>query len=167
MEISHETVTNLNELKSEFLFQIHVKLAPPMEIGQSPEGNRLIFMGESGTFEGPKMTGAVLANSGGDWSRIRADGSGALDVRLTLRTNDGALILMTYFGRMVAAPEEMGYALDFAKPDDPQGAHRYYFRTNPLFETSDARYAWLNHIVAIGKGRTGNQGVIYDVFAIL
>jgi len=167
MEVFREAVAHLNDLKSEFLFQMYVKLAPPMEIGQGPEGNRLVFMGESGTFEGPKIAGKVLANSGGDWSRIRTDGSGALDVRLTLRTNDGALILMTYFGRMVTTPEEMDYALDFAKPDDPQGAHRYYFRTNPLFETGDARYTWLNHIVAIGKGRTGNQGVIYDVFTIL
>ena len=97
---------------------------------------------------------------------VRGDGSGALDVRLNLKTHDGALLLMTYYGRMVAAEKDFEYALDFSKPDDPEGAHRYYFRINPLFETGDPRYTWLNHIVTIGKGRTGDGGVIYDVFAI-
>ena len=46
------------------------------------------------------------------------------------------------------------------------GPDRYCFRTNPLFETGDERYAWLNHVVAVGKGRTGDNGVIYDVFAV-
>ena len=76
------------------------------------------------------------------------------------------LILMTYFGRMVASQENFAYALDFFKPDDPAGANRYYFRTNPLFETGDARYAWLNHVVTVGKGRTGDGGVIYDIFVV-
>jgi hypothetical protein len=34
----------------------------------------------------------------GDWITNRADGSYRLDVRLTLKTNDGALILVTYNG---------------------------------------------------------------------
>ena len=42
----------------------------------------------------------------------------------------------------------------------------YYFRTNPLFETGDERYAWLNTIVAVGKGRTGDGGVIHEIFAV-
>ena len=153
-------------LDSEFLFHMRVKLAPPMDIGPAPNGHRMIFMGRSGTVEGPRIRGQVVPMSGGDWSRIRADGSGALDVRLSLKTDDGAIIYMTYSGRMVASGEDMQYALDFSKPDDPQGAGRYYFRTNPLFETGDDRYAWLNHIVAVGKGRTGDDGVIYDVFAV-
>ena len=153
-------------LDSEFLFQMRVKLAPPMDIGSGPNGHRMIFMGRSGTIEGPRIKGYVMPMSGGDWSRIRADGSGALDVRLTLKTDDGAVIYMTYLGRMVASDDDMRYALDFSKPDDPDGARRYYFRTNPLFETGDDRYAWLNHVVAVGKGRTGDDGVIYDVFAV-
>ena len=156
----------MQNLECEFLFQMRVKLAPPMDAGPTPEGHRVILMGRSGTVDGPRIKGQVMPMSGGDWSRIRADGSGALDVRLSLRTDDGAVIYMTYYGRMVAAAADMAYALDFAKPDDPGGAHRYYFRTIPLFETGDDRYAWLNHIVAVGKGRTGDDGVIYDIFAV-
>jgi Protein of unknown function (DUF3237) len=154
------------ELQTEFLFEIKITLAAPIDIGQTPEGYRPIFMAQSGSFEGPKIKGIVVPMSGGDWFKVRADGSGSLDVRWILKTDDGAPIIMTYFGRLVASPENWEYALDLAKLDDPQGAERYYFRTNPLFETGDARYSWLNHIVAIGKGRTGENGVIYEVFAV-
>jgi len=153
-------------LETEFLFTMRVKLDPILDHGATPDGQRLVAIGSSGTIEGPKIKGVIVGNSGGDWARVRADGSGALDVRISLKTDDGALILMTYFGRMIASQENFGYALDFFKPDDPAGANRYYFRTNPLFETSDARYAWMNHIVCIGKGRTGDGGVIYEVFAV-
>ena len=154
-------------LQTEFLFEVRIPLAPPMDLGPAaPDGHRMIFMAASGSFEGPRMRGEVIPMSGGDWSRIRADGSGALDVRLSLCTDDGAIILMTYLGRMVASPDDFGYALDFAKPDDREGASRYYFRTIPLFETGDERYAWMNHIVSVGKGRTGDGGVIYEVFAV-
>ena len=156
-----------SDLKTQFLFEVKIPLAPPMQLGDTPEGNRMIVMAASGSFEGPRMKGEVIPMSGGDWARVRKDGSGALDVRLTLKTDDGALILMTYQGRMIAAPEHFNYALDFAKPDDRAGAEtRYYFRTNPLFETGDERYHWMNGIITIGKGRTGDGGVIYEVFEV-
>ena len=155
------------ELKTEFLFEVRIPLAPPMDIGPAPDGHRMIFMAAGGRFEGPKMKGEVVPMSGGDWSRIRSDGTGALDVRLTLKTDDGALILMSYLGRMIASQENFSYALDFAKPDDRAGAeNRYYFRTNPMFETSNSRYGWLNSIISVGKGRTGDGGVIYEVFEV-
>lgn len=153
------------EMELEFLFHIRIKLARPLESGLTPNGHRMVCIGTSGRFEGPRLKGDIIPNSGGDWAMVRGDGTGALDVRLSLKTDDGAIILMTYFGRMVASEENFDYALDFWKPDDPAGADRYYFRTNPLFETGDPRYAWLNHLVTIGKGRTGDGGVIYDVFA--
>jgi Protein of unknown function (DUF3237) len=58
------------------------------------------------------------------------------------------------------AAQQLACALDFAKPDDIEGSKRYYFRTNPLSETADARYARLNHIVTLGLGRAGDGGVI-------
>ncbi len=157
----------MSELKTELLFEIKVKVQPPIDIGQSPDGHRMVFIAESGHFAGPKLEGEVIPLSGGDWSKVRADGSGAIDVRQCLRTNDGATIFMTYGGRMVAKPENFEYAVDYSKPDDPKGAEeRYYFRVNPVFETGDKRYQWLNNIIAVGKGRTGEGGVIYEIFAV-
>jgi hypothetical protein len=67
---------------------------------------------------------------------------------------------------MSFTPEEQPYALDFAKPDDPSGATRYYFRASPRFEAADERYAWLNNLICVTKSRTGDGGVIHRVFAV-
>ena len=154
------------ELESEFLFEARVALAAPMHVGQTPDGYRMIVSVAGGRFEGPRLSGEVVPMSGADWSRIRADGVGALDVRMCLRTDDGALIYVHWHGLMVAAPEHLDYALDFAKPDDPGGADRYYFRVSPVFETADERYSWLNKLIAVSKSRTGGGGVIHRVFAV-
>jgi hypothetical protein len=157
----------MSELKTEFLFEQRMLIQPAMDVGQGPDGHRMIFMHKSGNFEGPKLRGEIIPMSGGDWARIRANGSGAIDVRVCLKTHDGAIILMTYVGRMVASPENFEYFMDYSKPDDPESAEaRYYLRTNILFETGDERYAWLNNIVAIGKGRSGDGGMIQEVFAV-
>lgn len=151
----------------EFLFEARVKLhVPAMDVGPTPDGNRIIFMVKGGTFEGPHLSGHVVPDSGADWISIRPDGSGVLDVRFCLETHDGALLYLFWQGRFWSAPEDAAYALDVTKPDDPSGAWRYYFRTAPFFETSDPRYNWLNNIVCVTKSRTGDGGPIHRFFAI-
>ena len=156
----------MSEVETEFLFEARVALAEPIHVGQTPEGHRMIVNVAGGRFEGPKLNGAVMAMSGADWSRIRPDGSGALDVRMCFKTDDGAIIYVHWHGLRVFADEERDYALDFAKPDDPAGAARYYFRTSPQFEVADPRYLWLNKVIAVSKSRTGGGGVIHRVFAV-
>ena len=43
----------------------------------------------------------------------------------------------------------------------------YYLRNTPYFETSAAKYDWLNRIVAVGVGRRMPAHAEYDVFEIL
>ncbi|MGW2631249.1 DUF3237 family protein [Streptomyces chattanoogensis] len=55
---------------------------------------------------------------------------------------------------------------------DPAGRHRidparYYFRTNPLFETGAESYGWLNGTVCVGSGYLVEGGVAYKVSQIL
>jgi len=38
---------------------------------------------------------------------------------------------------------------------------------NPLFETSSARYDWLNRVVALGIGHRRADGPVYSVFEVL
>src|SRR5262249_23311553 len=54
--------------------------------------------------EGPRLRGKVLPG-GGDWTLLRGDGVLELDLRLTLETDDGALIHMTSFGLRHGPPE--------------------------------------------------------------
>jgi hypothetical protein len=42
----------------------------------------------------------------------------------------------------------------------------YYMRTRPSFETSHARYAWLNRIVCVGTGARRPACVELEVFEV-
>jgi hypothetical protein len=111
-------------------------------------GTRLIVSVLSGVFEGQKLRGRVGDVPAGDWAYSRADGSVKLDVRMTLLTDDGAAILMTYSG--IGVPKEEGLAL----------------RTAPQFETGDDRYAWLNNIQAVGVGIFSRGSMTQEIYAL-
>lgn len=154
-------VKDVGEITTTHLFDIVVDLNPPLNIGDGPLGRRVLFGAAGGSFEGPRLRGDVLAG-GGDWALFRPDGAMALDVRLTLRTHDDALVHMSYGGRWVIPPDlRAGLA-------DPRTRHRidparYYFRTTPLFETGAKRYAWLNDVVCVGTGYLVEGGIAYKV----
>jgi hypothetical protein len=156
----------LAEPETEFLFEARVKLSSPLNVGAGPEGHRIIFFVRDGTVRGPRLNGIVVPNSGADWVRRRTDGSSHLDVRFCWKTYDGAIIYVHWHGRFTRNEADAEYAHDMAKPDDPAGAHRYYFRAAPEFETGDARYAWLNNIVSFTQSRTGDGGVIHRFYAV-
>ena len=52
----------------------------------------------------------MLHGSEGDWLLLRADGAGQLDVRITIKTDDEALIYMRYEGIVAgdALPRVLG-----------------------------------------------------------
>lgn len=132
-----------------------------LDVGPTPTGRRRIVRVEGGTFAGPRLRGEVLPG-GGDWVLERIDGSRQLDVRVTLRTDDGGLIYAHYDGIFHAPPEVLQRMTAGEAVDDSA----YYFRTAPLFETASPGYEWLNQILAIGYGgRTGGQ-VAYSVYAV-
>jgi Protein of unknown function (DUF3237) len=151
------------ELKSRHLFTFTMKLPPTLDLGDTPAGNRRIFTVSGGEFAGERLRGEVLPQASSDLLLLRTDKSYQQDVRLILRTDNGALILMTYRGVRHAAPEVDARIArgDLAAPSD------YYLRTAPFFETSSSKYAWLNKIVSIGVGERLVDGVKYEVFEIL
>lgn len=157
-------VKDVGGVDTTHLFDIVIDLDPPLSFGNGPLGRRVLFGAAGGSFAGPKLNGTVVAG-GGDWAVFRADGVMTLDVRLSLRTHDGALIVMTYGGRWVTPPELRADVADPARRHQVDPA-RYYFRTNPLFETGAAAYAWLNDIVCVGKGYLVEKGIAYSVFEV-
>jgi hypothetical protein len=158
-------IKHVADIKTVPLFDMIVDLSsPPISFGETPVGRRVLFGAASGTFTGERVRGEVLAG-GGDWAVFRATGEMALDVRLSLRTHDNELIYMTYGGRWITPPEARA---DMADPVqrfkvDPS---RYYFHTQPLFETGSKSYAWLNDIVCIGTGYLAEGAVAYKIFQV-
>ncbi len=146
-------------MRLDMLMTMHADLKPAQPIGRGPFGTRQIFEVTGGTFEGAKLSGEVLT-CGGDWILIDDQGVGRLDVRATLRTRDGALVYVQYpgvlmFNDKVAKAIAGGSSTEFGDP---------YFVTQPRFETGDARYAWLNTLMAVAEGRVLPNAVEYRIF---
>jgi hypothetical protein len=144
------------------LCDLKVDLAPPIEMGETPRGRRRIIPIVGGTVTGERLSGRVLG-LGADWQTVLSETAAELDTRYALETHDGAVIEIRNFGYRTGAPEIIA-ALARGEDVDPA---LYYMRTNPRFETGDARYAWLNTCIFIGTGMRRALGVHVSVFEVL
>jgi Protein of unknown function (DUF3237) len=120
-----------------------IQLAAPIALPQTPKGTRQIFEFTEVTVEGDRVRGKMKGSSAADWTLVSPDGTGALDIRYTLETDDGALVYLAYQGR-VDVSAGLGSPVYSA----------------PLFETGDERYAWLNKIQAVAKGTVSPELVL-------
>ena len=133
-------------MNSRPLMLLRLTTAAIQEIGSTPHGTLSIFPVTGGTFEGERLRGKVLAG-GGDWVVAKSDGTFDLDLRVTLETDDGALIHMTFTGVR----------------DDAN----HYLRTLPRFETAAQNYAFLNRLLAVGIGEIRPDGPVHTIEEIL
>ena len=131
------------------LMTLKVLVVGTQKIGAVPHGTRVTALVGGGHFEGPRLRGKVLPGAG-DWTLLRADGVLELDLRLTLETDDGALIHMTFEG---------------IRDDGAPGAP--YFRTLPRFDTGSPKYDFLNRLLAVSTGDRRPEGPIYTIDEIL
>jgi hypothetical protein len=132
---------------SEYLGRLRAEIGSRTLVENGPQGTRTIVQVVGGRFEGPRVKASVQTPAG-DWITNRADGTYRLDVRLTLKTDDGALILVTYNG--------IGQTTDASAS----------LRVAPLFETGDLRYVWLTRLQAVGVGERVGTTVTYDIYAL-
>lgn len=153
--------TLLRSLNSEFLMEVRADLSMQI-IGDTPYGHRRIYHITGGYVKGLNIEGEILPG-GGDWFLIRPDGTARLDVRLTVKTNDDALIYVTYQGILHHTPT-LEKRLIAGETVDWQ---EYYFRIAPFFETASEKYGYLNHTLAVGVGEADFSGVTYSFYRIL
>ncbi len=140
---------------------LEVGFSAMLTIGRTPAGLRRIAPVNGGTFAGDRLNGVVLPG-GADWVINRTDGAMVIDVRLTLRTDDGALVYLTYQGRFLAEPEAMAR---FNK-GGMLATGEYSLAIVARFECGDERHAWLNNVIAVGTGEQTRTGPIYTIWEI-
>jgi len=133
-------------ISSRPLMILRLTTSATQDIGSTPQGTLTIFPVTGGSFEGDRLRGKVLAG-GGDWVTARENGTFTLDLRVTLETDDGGLIHMTFTGVR----------------DDAN----HYFRTVPRFETAAPKYAFLNRLLAVGIGEIRPDGPVHVIEEIL
>lgn len=115
-------------------------------IGDTPRGTRMIAEVKAARFEGERLSARLAGTAAADWALIRPDGVIEVDVRISLKTDDGAMVYLSYNGNL-----------------DPQRGE-WPVLSMMRFETGDQRYAWLNRICAVGKGQVGDGVVRYEIF---
>ena len=111
-----------------------VRLKDPLDAGNTPTGQRVIVEIASASLSG-RLSGTLAGGGSADWLTMVRGGLGLPDVRIAIRTDDGAIVLMSYTGRMRFMPGQESIVM-----------------IAPVFETGDPRYSWLNEIQAVGKG---------------
>ncbi len=158
---AQEKMHEVTDLKTEFLCELKANIVlPPQMVGLGPYGTRMIFHVSGGTVKGPKLSGELLP--GDDWVLIRPDGAAQLDVRGTIRTDDGKLIYVRYGGIQIIAPQ-VYQRISKGESVDPS---EYYSRTTPIFETGAEKYRWLNQVISVGVGTLGKDFVSYKIYVI-
>jgi hypothetical protein len=150
-------------MNTRLLMTLLVNVATPLNIGAVPHGTRRTVSLTGGHFEGPRLRGALLPGGSADWLLLRADRVLEMDLRATLRAEDGALISMRSFGLRHGPPDVIA-ALGRGEPVDPAS---YYFRATPRFATAHPAYAFLNRLVAVASGDRRAEGPIYTIHEVL
>ena len=109
-----------------------------------PAGARTIGVTVAARYEGPRLNASLKGRAAADWAFVEPGGRVLVDARVTLETDDGAIILVTYTGRMDAATGVIHSAM--------------------YFETGDERYVWLTRILGVAKGQFLGGSLHYEVF---
>jgi hypothetical protein len=151
------------QIKTEYLMTYLAPLDPPVAI----DGSLQVFnVKPGGWVKGPQINGTFVS-PGGDWLRTMPSGVFRLDVRGLIRTDDGADIYVSYNGIIQHSKES---AERLMKGEVLTDKDMPYFVTAPTFQTSSAKYAWLNGVQAVSKMvevKAGDGGYVrYDVFVV-
>ena len=129
---------------------ITAKIGDEVEVDNGPKGNRLVADVPEIKLESERINATLAINDAADWLTLSGeDGTvGALDVRFTLKTDDGAFIYVEYGGRV-----DMSTGL---------------IASAPTFQTGDSRYQWLNKIQAVSAGQFDSETgiMVYQLYEV-
>lgn len=129
------------------LCHVSYQLAEPIAVSSGPTGSRTIGEIVGARYEGERLKATLKGRAAADWAWIEPSGRVLVDARLTLETDDGATILVTYTGRMNAATAGVYSAM--------------------YFETGDERYDWLTRILGVAKGSFTGGSLEYEVYEVV
>jgi uncharacterized protein DUF3237 len=144
-----------------FMMRLAIEFEAPVVVSGGPLGTRRVLYARTGKFEGSGLRGEVHAG-GGDWVLIRRDRSAQLDIRFTLRTEEGETIFLQGT-RLFIASDSVSARI---RAGSKVSLEEYYFRSPFLFETGSARLSHLNLVLYIGVGQRTAAGMTTDIFAV-
>jgi Protein of unknown function (DUF3237) len=148
------------KISMEYLMTLYA----PLEAAQEIDSSLYVYnVRPGGWVKGPRINGTLLA-PGGDWFRVLPSGASRLDVRATIKTDDGALIYIAYNGIFKDSEETEARA----SKGEILTSKDMYFVIAPTLQTAAKKYDWLNGIQCIGKmvSYKSDSYVKYDIFMV-
>jgi len=135
--------------KFEYAFQIHARFEPATQT-KTTRGGRYMRGIAGGKITGPRLTGEVYPNSGGDFSFVERDGVHELNARFMLRAADtGEWIYVEHRG--------------YRRPDG-------YYRIQAQFDADkQGKYQSLNNAMWLASAQESKDGaeVTFTYFEVV
>jgi uncharacterized protein DUF3237 len=170
MEPFGEGQSTLHVPKLAFAFEVRLRFTRVQNIAAMPTGaGRGAVYVDGGEFEGPRLRGKAVPNSGGDYSLFRPDGVLAFDARYMLQEDDGTLIMLYnkgyLWGRKADTMQRLREMAFAGGPTvDPA---EYYLRAFPTLEVETGKHDWLMRYVFVGIGERRADGNLIRYYALL
>jgi hypothetical protein len=144
-----------------FAFEARVDVAPPRDLGLTPQGRRRIVPILGGTFAGKRLRGHVLP--GFDDQFVRGDGVLVVQAYYALEIDDGTVVSIVNRGLRRGPPEVMQRLLAGERVDPAL----YYFRTVTEFSVGAGPHDWLNRSIFVCAAERLASTVILRFFEVL
>jgi hypothetical protein len=163
------TFSTLERPHLEFAFECRLLFTRVFAVPNVPDGGfRSAVLVDGGSFEGPRLRGRAVPNSGGDYAHFRDDDTAVFDARYLLEVDDGTMIYMQNRGFLWGrTADAMARLRAWAFADGPPVAHKdYYLRAQPTFETPKGPHDWLTRHVFVGVGERRPDGNFVRYFAL-
>lgn len=125
-------------------------------------GKRGFVAVQGGQIEGPRLTGRVLPQSGGDWPRFWPGGLVELEAHYQLEATDGTPIYIHNRGLAWSTPEVLA-RIEAGQPVSPEDT---YCRVTPRFEVPPGAHEWLARTVFVGKGERRGDRSVFEYYAV-
>lgn len=121
------------------------------------------FVGLSGgVVEGPRLTGTVVPNSGGDWPRMWASGLIEFEAHYMLEADDGTPIYIHNRGLAYSPPE----VLARIEAGETVAPEETYCRITPRFEAPAGPHDWLCRTILIGTAERRGNSTFFEYYAV-
>jgi hypothetical protein len=148
-----------------FAFRIVLRFeaGPRLRFEPAYRGGRRGFVAvQGGEIAGPRLTGRVLPQSGGDWPWFWPGGLVDFEAHYQLEASDGTPIYIHNQGIAWSAPQVLA-RIEAGEPVAPEDT---YCRVTPRFEAPAGPHEWLNRTVFIGKGERRGAHSVFDYYAV-
>ncbi len=144
------------------VYRLEASVGAPIDLGDTAAGRRRVVPLTGGAFVGPELRGTLVPGASADWQSVRPDGTSFGEIRYTLRTDDGVLLLVRSRGVRHGSPEVLA-RLGRGEDVDPS---EYTFRASTEIETAAPALDWLNKGVFIATGARSPGGVVYETYLV-